>query len=472
VTKSTASWISPGLRTLFQNLVGTHTFNLISLILASLVFSLGRVTVYAADNSEFFIYSLCAIAISQVLVIVLLSFLGKIMVRISWTMLHPPFAVLSILLVNIFGTVAFEAMLESWNLDPIPQSWFQRLISLLFTTFIYLGFGQVIMVLNRNLLQVGLAKGLLAGLSKQQFELTQEIRESRTFSMREISLEIQSTLGTLDNYAESNSPDQNLAKEIDSTQNILKATEIQINEIKNRFPGPVRMPKMNSKVRYSPSSIISASTKPNEALSVVIAVVAFFGFCSWLSYFMVPHHAAFWGGALSLVSFGIFFGYERFIAPKFLAKPVFVRIIIFEFLVVTYLFFWLLILGYFAGDNSSSYGAALAYAAIPFIFFNGGALISGVITSSQEQREQLTEQATNLRRDLAELEQIRNNEDKVWKSLFAGDKSLSPTTANVLLRDATKTKNHELVASVITNVNTAWKSVLVKLSSVLHPNIG
>ena len=454
------------MRTLFQNLVGPHTFNLISLILASLVFSLGRLTVYAADNSEFFVYSLSAIAISQVLVIVLLSVLGKIVFRISWTKLQPPLAVASILLVNILGTRTFETILESWNLEPIPQSWFQRVISLLFTTFIYLGFGRVLMVLSRNLLQVDLAKELLAGLSKQQVELTQEIRESRTFSMREISLEIQSTLGTLDNYSASNSPDQNLAREIDSTQNILKATDIQINEIKNRFPGSVRIPRINSKVRYSPSSIISASTKPNEALSAVIAVVAFFGFCSWLSYFMVASHAAFWGSSLSLISFGIFFGYERFVAPKLISKSVVVRIVAFELLVVTYLFFWLLILGFFAGDNSASYGAALAYAAIPFVFFNGGAVLGGFISSSQEQREQLTEQATTLRRNLAELEQIRNTEDKVWKSLFAGDISLSPTTANVLLRDATKAKDHELVASVMANVNTAWKSVLVKLSSV------
>lgn len=466
MTDSTASWIRPGLRTLFQNLVGPHTFNLVSLSLASLVFSLGRVTVYAAEDSEFFIYSVSALAISQSLVIVLLSFLGKIVFRISWTKLHTPLAVASILLVNILGTVVFETILGSWNLDPIPQSWFQRVISLLFTTFVYLGIGQVIMVLAGNLLQVDLAKGLLAGLSKQQIELTQEIRESRTFSMREISLEIQSTLGALDNFSASNSPSQSLVREIDNVQNILKAAEIQMNKIKSRFPGPARLLKINTKVRYSPSSIISASTKPNKALPVAIAVVAFFGFCSWLSYFIVPLHAGFWGSALSILSFGIFFGYERFIATKLVAKSVVIRIIAFEVLVITYLFFWLLILGYFAGDNSTSYGAALAYAAIPFIFFNGGAVLGGFITSSQDQREQLTRQATTLRRDLAELEQIRNNEDKVWKSLFAGDISMSPTTANVILRDATKTKDHDLVVSVLTNVNAAWESVLVKLSSV------
>ena len=135
-------------------------------------------------------------------------------------------------------------------------------------------------------------------------------------------------------------------------------------------------------------------------------------------------------------------------------------------LVITYLFLWLLILGFFAGDNSASYGAALAYAAIPFIFFNGGAVLGGVIISSQEQREELTKQAFSLRKDLAELEQIRNAEDKVWKSLFACDIALSPTTASVILRDATMTKEHHLVALAVKNVITLWNSVLVKISNL------
>ena len=132
-------------------------------------------------------------------------------------------------------------------------------------------------------------------------------------------------------------------------------------------------------------------------------------------------------------------------------------------LVITYLFLWLLILGFFAGDNSASYGAALAYAAIPFIFFNGGAVLGGVIISSQEQREELTKQAFSLRKDLAELEQIRNAEDKVWKSLFLGDIALSPTTASVILRDATLTKDHDRIMAAIPNVNALWISVLAKL---------
>ena len=247
---------------------------------------------------------------------------------------------------------------------------------------------------------------------------------------------------------------------------MLKDIEVQSNQIANRFPGTVRMPKIFSKVKYSAAVIISASTNPNKALPIVISVVGFFGFSSWLSFFMDELHAAFWGTVLSALSYAIFFAHQKYIVTKLQAKSSFIRILVFEILVTTYLFLWLLILGFFAGDNSASYGAALAYVAIPFIFFNGGAVLGGVIISSQEQREQLTKQASSLRKDLAELEQIRNSEDKGWKSLFAGDIALSPTTASVILRDATMTKEHNLVAVAVKNANVLWKSVLVKISNV------
>jgi hypothetical protein len=82
---------------------------------------------------------------------------------------------------------------------------------------------------------------------------------------------------------------------------------------------------------------------------------------------------------------------------------------------------------------------------------------------SQERRDNLTTNASTLRKVMAELEQIRSKEDKVWKSLFVGDIALSPTTASVILRDATLSKDHDRVVAAIPNVNALWTSVLLKL---------
>ena len=67
---------------------------------------------------------------------------------------------------------------------------------------------------------------------------------------------------------------------------------------------------------------------------------------------------------------------------------------------------------------------------------------------------------------MADLEKIRSEEDIIWKSLFVGDIALSPTTASVILRDATLTKDTDRVLAAIPNVNTLWKSVLSKLPAL------
>lgn len=454
---------SSSLRDLFRNLAGPDTFNLVSLSLASLVFSLGKLTVYAADESEFFIYGLGAIAISQILVVVLLSILGKALWRASIGKIRSWFAVGLILAVNALGTILFEEILRSWNFEPISQSFFQRVISLAFTTFIYLGFGWTTLVLGGNLKQVSLGKDLLVSLTKQQVDLISVIRDARTFAVREVSLEIQATRGTLENLTTTNISVAKVTEQIVQLQETLDEVEMRINKISNRIPVVSRMLKVNSQARYSFAELIAASTNPNNAMPTLISIFAFFGFSSWLSYFMDAIHAFFWGATLSAFSFLIFRLYERNLAPRLRAKKVVVRVLAYEFLVLTYLFFWLLILGFFAGDNSGSYGAALAYAAIPFIFFNGGALLGGVITSSKNHLDRLTTQASSLRIEMSDLEQIRSDEDQVWKALFAGDIALSPTTASVILRDAVLTKDQERIIGAIPNVLALWKSVLLRL---------
>jgi hypothetical protein len=466
VTQSTTAPIKPPVRKLLQNLAGPDTFNLVSLSLAALVFSLGKLTVYAADQSQYLVYSLSALAISQCIVVIALSVIGKIIFRTPNGKLQPVFVVTAVLIVNILGTILFELILVNWNLEPIEQSVFQRVISLSFTTFIYLGLGWVSAALDSNFKQVRLGKELLTNLSKKQLELSLTIRDARTFAIREISLEIQSTRGSLENFAATSDHNQKIENQINELQKTLDEVEVRVGKFSNQFPAILRMPKIYSKSKYSLSDIVNASTKKNEALPGLISAFAFFGFSSWLSYFLDEASAFFWGTILSISSFVIFWAYEKYVVTKVLSQPVYVRVLIYETTVISYLFFWLVILGFFAGDNSGAYGAALAYAAIPFVFFNGGAVLGGIVTLSQERRENLTTQATTLRIDMADLEKIRSEEDKVWKSLFVGDIALSPTTASVILRDATLTKDSDRVLAAIPNVNKLWKSVLSKLPTL------
>jgi hypothetical protein len=463
VTESTTAKASPQFQRLLQNIAGPETFNLFTLSLASLVFSLGKLTAYLADRSEYLIYILSALALSQSLVIVVLAITGKVLFRNTQGTQRSALVVTVILASSFLGSFLFESILRSWNIEPILLSEFQRVLSVLSSTVIFLGFGFVAKILKSNFNQVSLGKELLATLSKQQVELSSTIRDARTYAIREVSLEIQSTRGTLENFLATNDSNQEVDSQVNQLQSTLNEVETRVSNFSNHLPGAVRTAKTYANTRYSFSELVNASTNQNMALPGLVSTFAFLGFSSWLSYFLADTYAFFWGTILSASSFAIFWVYEKYLMKLLVAQPVFIRVLVYEATVIAYLFFWLLILGFFAGDNSGAYRAALGYAAIPFVFFNGGAVLGGVLTLSQNQLGRLTEKASALRRDMADLEQIRSKEDIVWKSLFVGDIALSPTTASVILRDATLTKDQIRVLAAIPNVNSLWKSVLSKL---------
>ena len=135
---------------------------------------------------------------------------------------------------------------------------------------------------------------------------------------------------------------------------------------------------------------------------------------------------------------------------------------------IFYLFFWLLLLGFIAGDNSTSYSVALVNAIIPFLLFNGASVIGGILNSTQIYRTELLTKASELRISLMELETLRAHEADSWKSLFAGDIAYSPTTASVMLQDLIVTQNELKVHETLLAVVAIWKTVESKLPVVMN----
>jgi hypothetical protein len=158
VTESTAVTTSPKLQRLLQSIAGPETFNLFTLSLAALVFSLGKLTAYVADRSEDLVYILSALALSQSLMIVALAVAGKVLFRTTQGVQRSALVVIAIFASSILGSFLFESILRSWNIEPILLSEFQRVVSVLFSTVIFLGLGFVATILKSNLNQVNLGK--------------------------------------------------------------------------------------------------------------------------------------------------------------------------------------------------------------------------------------------------------------------------------------------------------------------------
>ena len=158
MTESTAVTTSPKLQRLLQSIAGPETFNLFTLSLAALVFSLGKLTAYVADRSEDLVYILSALALSQSLMIVALAVAGKVLFRTTQGVQRSALVVIAIFASSILGSFLFESILRSWNIEPILLSEFQRVVSVLFSTVIFLGLGFVATILKSNLNQVNLGK--------------------------------------------------------------------------------------------------------------------------------------------------------------------------------------------------------------------------------------------------------------------------------------------------------------------------
>ena len=215
------------------------------------------------------------------------------------------------------------------------------------------------------------------------------------------------------------------------------------------------------------SFMIDNVKRENSYLPIAMAVISLFGLGTWLGYFVDTRSVFFWGSALSLIGYAIFWIYIKLVAPKLLRLSLVFRVICFELLLITYLFFWLLLLGFIAGDSSSSYSTALVNAIIPFLLFNGASVTGGILHSTQIHRAELQMQALELRISLKELEALRALEENIWKSLFAGDIGHSPTTASVMLQDLTVTGNGQKLSEVLSSVIAIWKSVETKLRAAI-----
>jgi hypothetical protein len=213
--------------------------------------------------------------------------------------------------------------------------------------------------------------------------------------------------------------------------------------------------------------ILDGVKKENSYLPISMAAISLFGLISWLGYFVDTRSIVLWGSVLSLIGYAVFWIYIKLVAPKLLRLSLVFRVICFELLLITYLFFWLLLLGFIAGDSSGSYSTALVNAIIPFLLFNGASVTGGILHSTQIHRAELQMQALELRISLKELEALRAFEENIWKSLFAGDIGHSPTTASVMLKDLTVTGNGQKLSEVLSSASAIWKSVETKLRAAI-----
>ncbi len=431
-----------------------------------MIVSLNKISVITFSTLDPLIYVASAVILSQMIAIVFLALIGKAISRVINLVLRVTLLVSAYGISNLVANKILELLFNAWSLELVTPSTWQALISVIFSTLIFLGSSWVVHLITGNMNQVSTADGIVDELFRERQRLIQIVNDGRNFAGRELSLEVQASRSALESLESNSGLTEESSADLEALRQTLSKvgmkTQASTSSISNRASGPSQI----SRKYYLFNPIIDYLKRENSFLPISMALISLFGFGTWLGYFVDARGIVLWGSTLSLVGYGVFWTYVKLLAPRLVRLPIVFRILFFEVLLIFYLFFWFLLLGFIAGDNSSSYSVALANAIAPFLLFNGAAAIGGVLNSTQIYRAELLVQTSELRISLMELEATRNLEEDIWKSLFAGDIVNSPTTASVMLNDLSVAGDTQKISEALPGILAIWNSVETKLQIV------
>lgn len=452
---------------LASQISGPRAFSVTSLILATTFVTLNRISVIAFEVSDPLIYVASAVILSQMIAFVVLIFAGKGILQVTNLAVRTTLVITAYFVATILANEIIKLLFQSWNIDQISPPTWQIMLNLIFTTLIFLGFSWVGHFISGNLYQVTTAREIVDELFRERQRLIQIINDGRNFAGRELSLEVEASRAAIELCESKYEIAESDLLNFESLNLSLSKIEESVRDKTKALPNRASGLRHRSGKYNSLSFMIDNVKRENSYLPIAMAVISLFGLGTWLGYFVDTRSVLLWGSALSLIGYVGFWMYLKLLAPKLLRFAVVFRVIFFELFLISYLFFWLLLLGFIAGDNSTSYSVALVNAIIPFLLFNGASVIGGILNSTQIYRSELLTKASELRISLMELETLRAHEADSWKSLFAGDIAYSPTTASVMLQDLIVTQNELKVHETLLAVVAIWKTVESKLPVVM-----
>ena len=452
---------------LASQISGPCAISVTSLLLATTFVTLNRISVIAFEVSDPLIYVASAVILSQLFALVFLFLSGRPILRVTNLAFRTGLVVTLFFVSAILANIILKLLLQAWGIEQITPPQWQIVINLIFITLIFLGISWVVNFISANLNQVTIASEIVDELFRERKRLIQAINDGRSFRGREISLEVAASRTAAELFETKYELAEADFAALDTLKFSLSQAEVSARDSTASIPNRVSQAKHFSGKSNSLDFILDGVKKENSYLPISMAAISLFGLISWLGYFVDTRSIVLWGSVLCLIGYAIFWIYIKLVAPKLLRLSFVFRVICFELLLITYLFFWLLLLGFIAGDSSSSYSTALVNAIIPFLLFNGASVTGGILHSTQIHRAELHMQALELRISLKELEALRALEENIWKSLFAGDIGHSPTTASVMLQDLTVTGNGQKLSEVLSSVIAIWKSVETKLRAAI-----
>ena len=447
-------------------IAGPQAFNPYGLTLVAVVATIGTLSIYTSYDAQNFFKTFAILTIVQFFAFLPLVVLGPLVHSIKGLANRAAAVIGCYILANVIRSVVLDFLLIKWGIE--TES---RLAFRIYSNAIFLSILMAVLAWGADLVaddisQVKVDEELIAQNKEKYISIIEEVEQARTYVTRELALEISATQAELEIFEFNNDLTDQDNKLLAELRGLLSQISTKLSEL-TRNPGlsrnalSVELPN-----RYSFSKIIDASTYVNPYLPGVLGGLSFVALAGWLGYFVDRLTAMRWASYLAVYSFIVYWLYRRYLVPRMRKRSSLVRLLIYELSLGPFVFFWLALLGYYAGDDSKTYGIAGANSISVFIFANITTFVSGVLAAASEYREALGDASKKLRDEIEGAQLIKTREENIWKEFFAGDLANSPTTATVRVRDVVSRPDGPSFSEVQPSVVRIWQNVLHQLSEV------
>lgn len=453
-----------GTKSVWERIAGPQAFNPFSLILVSSIATIGTLSIYTSYDAQDFFVTLAILVVVQLFALLPIVLIAPAVKTIPNLVNRVGAVLASYVLVNVIRSILLDILLVNWGLETESRLAFRLYSNVVFLSILMISLAVGADVISDDVAQVRIEEEGIVLNREKLATIKGGITQARTYVSRELALEVSATTAELDTYEFRNkltSPEQSKLNEFRA---LLDSVSKRLIEIKSGV-----LPKMVSldaatPVRYSLKKIIDASTSVNPYRPGLMGGLSFIALAGWLGYFVDRITALRWAAFLGIYSFVVYSMYRRFFLPLLRKQTILIRAVLFEISLIPFVFFWLALLGFIAGDDSETYGIAAANSISVFIFANLATFVSGVLVAAAEYRAELEIYSKLVQEQIEILQGVKTQEENIWREFFAGDIAKSPTTATVRVRDAVGSQDGNRFNEVQPAVIDIWQNVLKQLS--------
>jgi len=440
-------------------IAGDQAFNTYSLVLVSVIATIGTLSLYVGNNPTKLLEIFAILGMSQLGALAPIFIIAPLAKRIQSNANRIAVVIAAFILVNVIRSILLDLLLVKWGLESESKLAFRLYSNVVFLTILYLVLAWFSDFIFENFSELSVKRSELDELIKKFYALAQEISEARTFGSRELMLEVGAITSALESVPIKIAAESQTQKFMDQLNAVTKSVVLKLRKLERAFPNRTSTPQISTQVKLSAARVLSAGTYSTPYAPRLMGSLSFVALSGWLSYFIDRETALQWASYLGIYGYIVYSLFAKFLVPTMRRRKPVTRFVIYELSLVPFIFFWLALLGYYAGDDSTTYGIAATNSISVFIYANLATFTSGALVAVRENREVFEGSVSKLRAEVDVLVEIKKSEELIWQELLGAETAKSPTTATVQFRDAIARLNKDAIEELLPSVLAIWYNV-------------